>query len=57
MGSFVLGSTMHMRLGSQRALTFGFSSLSSDLSRGFVGLKLADLDGSAVVGATTTWIS
>lgn len=34
-----------------------FRYQTSDLSRGFVGLKLGDLDGGAVVGATTTWIT
>ena len=34
-----------------------FRHQTSDLSRGFVGLKLGDLDGGAVVGATTTWIT
>ncbi|MEU9127644.1 SDR family oxidoreductase [Kitasatospora sp. NPDC048540] len=29
----------------------------SEAARAFVGLKLADLDGSAVLGATTTWVS
>ena len=29
----------------------------SDWSREFVGRKLADLDGAAILGATRTWVS
>ena len=34
-----------------------FRYQTSEQARAFVGLKLADLDGSAVVGATTGWVS